>query len=201
MREALARSLSGLVNLDEDDHSERPVDRIHAIALAQTRAVNDARFRAILVPLGRLLLPLVDDVSRKYEAEGIKALQLFIAGEKRLRVREETAWFIAKQSIEEARSQRCKVCKGVTDVPDGTTSIPDVERMAGKTVWEGPVPLKTCPACKGTGKRRWTDAERAEVVGEAARFDAAFSFAHGVISMAIHEALRGYVPALKDWGN
>lgn len=185
-------------NLDEKPH-ERPVDRLHAIGAVQVRATQGARREALLVPLGRLLFPYIEANCDRWEYDCINGLAEALQWkENRLNLRKEYAFFVAKQALLESRHATCTVCKGITDIPDGITSIPDVEKMAGKTEWDGPVPLKPCPACKGTGKRLWTDPERAEVVGDAARFDKAFSTAHALISEAIGEALRPYRTFLKD---
>lgn len=193
MREALVRVLTSPTNLDEQDHAERPIDRLHAVASAQCRAIDRARRAAVLVPLGRLLLPIVDGQSDRFHKEAEEALSLCLSWkEYRLRVHGDISRAVARQAIYEAQNARCKVCRGITDVPNGTCSIPDLEKMAGKKVWTGPVPLKPCPACNGTGKRRFTDAERERVVLDAVRYAEALAVAHSIISESTSMVLDQY---------
>lgn len=193
MREALVRVLTSPTNLDEQDHAERPVDRLHAVASAQYRAIDRARRMAVLVPLGRLLLPIVDGKSDRFRKEAEKALSLCLSwAEYRLRLHKDIRGAVAKQAIHEAQNARCPTCKGITDVKDGICSIPDLEKMAGHRVWIGPVPLKPCPACNGTGKRRFTDDERAMVVLDAVRYAEALAVAHSIISEATSVVLDQY---------
>ena len=193
MREALVRVLTSPTNLDEQDYSERPVDRVHAVASAQYRAIDRARRAAILVPLGRLLLPIVDGQSDRFRKEAEEALSLCLSWkEYRLRVHGDISRAVARQAIHEAQNARCPVCKGITDVKDGVCSIPDLERMAGHKVWIGPVPLKPCPECNGTGKKKFSDEERARVVLDAVRYAEALAVAHSIISEATSMVLDQY---------
>lgn len=198
-REALVRVLTSPCNLDEKDYAERPVDRVHAVASAQYRAIDGARRAALLVPLGRLLLPIIDGQSDRFRKEAEAALSLCLTWEEwRLRLHGDISKAVAKQAIHEAQNARCTVCKGITDVPNGTCSIPDIEKMAGNTVWSGPVPLKPCPECKGTGKRYWSDSERAKVILDAVRYAEAMAVAHSIISEATSMVLDQYRRILRD---
>jgi len=111
--------------------------------------------------------------------------------ENKLKLAPHKALLIARQSILEVRNDKCRVCKGRVD-GNKVFSIPDADRMAGRDDPDGPVPMRACPQCGGTGKHRWGDSERGEAVSGAEIHARAFSIAHALISDAMKKCLEQY---------
>lgn len=145
MREALAHSLSGPINLDERDW-ERPVDRLHALASAQIKNARRTAREAHLSSLGVSLIALksanrADELSRAISrlADCLGWIKPRPTSAMRLR--------IARQAINEYVIDYCPTCQGRGEVPD-------------QDGLEGAQRMKPCPECGGHGKRRYSDAER-----------------------------------------
>lgn len=196
MREALAIAMQGLTGLGESPtHDASPVDRLHAIAAAQRpetyRECRDARGRSLMVVLGRDLIAVLDGDGERWRSRCEIALaEIMQWRQYNLRLKEETARYVARQAMHEAKESRCHVCHGKTD-ENGIFSIPDVDKLQGRTP-DGPVPMRPCPACDGTGKHRFSDVEREQIIGDAVRFTRAMTVAHGIISQSMYEAMQSY---------
>lgn len=196
MSESLARALGGHTGLGESpSHDAAPVDRLHAVAAAQRKETyadcRDASAASFLASLGRDLYSLINADGERWRWRCEIGLANALRWDQyRLSLTPETAMFVAIQTIKEVKNDRCRVCNGRTD-EYGIFSIPDSDRMAGREQADGPIPMRPCPQCGGTGKHRFSDEERAATVGEAARFTRAFDMAHALISQSIREVLRG----------
>lgn len=183
MRELLAQVLTSPVSLQEDEWRERPVDRLHAIACAQA---STGRYNLSLI--GRhvfafYVLPPDDKESGPALVKAREALaNALLAPGHKLGLTHETAHLVALQALREGRDATCRTCKGRKDAM-GFHSVPDVKKLAGWREGDGPVPMTLCPACDGTGKHRFSDREREQMVGADA--PKAFSVAHSLISRAI----------------
>jgi hypothetical protein len=82
---------------------------------------------------------------------------------------------VAVQAVMENAIDICPLCKSAKEIPDH--DAPELE---------GRQPMKCCPpspiGCGGTGKRRYTDEERAEAMGDT--FPRAMSEAHDMLATA-----------------
>lgn len=191
MRESLAKALSNPVSLAEGVN-ERPVDIVHAIASAQIVRIGEAPTRYNLSAIGRKVYPAMslpkDDGGLNaaiLDAAGALSAALMARGH-RLGLLPSTARLVAFHAIRESRDATCRTCKGRIDTQTGRTAIPDVERLKNWHEGDGPVPMKPCPSCGGSGKHRFSDDERAEAIGEVHKNMArAFSVAHSIISAAL----------------
>lgn len=190
-RESLAHALSGPVSLAEDQWRERDVDRLHALAAAQI--ISIARGKSLLVPLGRELIAYLDGGCQQSGVRAKKGLaDALLWREHRLRLTNESATLVATLSISEAKSGACRVCNGRIDA-NGVFSVPDVDKIAGWREGDGPVPMRPCPSCYGSGRHRFSDSERAEAFGDLHKNTiAAFEVAHSLIGGACIEAMTGF---------
>lgn len=197
-RESLAHALSGPVSLAEDQWRERDVDRLHAIASAQLvreqdERCNKARKSAALCSLGvdvfaYTVLPEGDPGGVRAFNRAFKTLMDYLDwSEHRLSLRESTKIAVARHSLLEHKNSTCRVCNGKTD-EDRIPSIPDVDRLKGWREGDGPVPMRACPSCGGTGKHKWTDEERFNSTGIRHKvMDRAFSVAHELLTASVIE--------------
>lgn len=205
MREALAGVLAGYQGLGGDDTRERPVDRLGALGLgaANKRQVElmanealkgkQADREAALRVIGSCLIRFRDancSSSRK-DAEDLLALALAWParrGAAPLNLKRRERDKVARQAIREWALDFCPVCKGVAEIP----------RFAEV---EGSQPMSACPpdpvGCGGTGRRRYSDAERAEAMGQP--YSEAMQEAHGLISLAHSIAIRVAKEMLERW--
>lgn len=200
MKESLAHALSGPVSLAEDEWRERPVDRLHAIASSQILRDQDAKCRwarrsVALCSLGVDVYPYLTqpDGSAGVSAAFLRAQNKLVEylgwNEFRheLSLRRSTKIAVARQALLEHKNSTCRVCNGKTD-ENKIPSIPDVDRLKNWKEGDGPVPMKACPACNGTGKHQWTDDERFNSMGIKHKvIDKAMSVAHELISSATIE--------------
>lgn len=184
MREALAHALTGPVNLDERDGWERPVDRIHALAAAQAVTLNRTARECALASLGVSLIALKaanrpDEYTRTVE-KLMDALMWL-----RPRPSSKQANLIARQAIMENVVDHCFTCQGRGHV-QGDNGV-----------------VKACSACGGSGKRRYSDDERKEVLQmEGKEFDRAnrqLGEALKFLSMAEAEAIKSAKKMLEKW--
>lgn len=184
MREALAHALTGPVNLDERDGWERPVDRIHALAAAQAITINRTARECALASLGVSLLALKaanrSDEHARTVAKLVDALMWL-----RPRPSSKQATIIARQAIMENVVDHCFTCQGRGHV----------QTDAGV--------VKACPACGGSGKRRYSDDERQEAMQMSGReFDRAnrqLGEALRFLAMAEAEAIKTAKKMLEKW--
>lgn len=184
MREALAHALTGPVNLDERDGWERPVDRIHALAAAQSVTLNRTARECALASLGVSLLALkaanrADEYSRAVDKLSNCLFWL------RPRPSVKQANLIARQALMENVVDHCFTCQGRGHV----------QSEAGV--------VKACGACHGHGKRRYSDEERQESLQLAGKeFDRAnrqLSEALKFLAMAEAEAIKTAKRMLEKW--
>lgn len=189
MKQALALSLAGFQGLGGDDSRERPVDRVAAAGAIQIRHALEAKFNSELRSLGVDLIAFKfgNRASSKADAEDKLAIAIAHFPKLRLSAKERTK--IAKWAVQEWAIDMCPMCHGAKEVPDSR----------GIEI-EGRQPMKPCPptnGCGGTGKRRYSDAERMEALG--AQFDRALSEAHGLIGRAEDLAVRAAKEMLERW--
>ena len=189
--EALAVALAGYTSLSEAANgSIRPVDRLHALGMGQR--YREAQREAALICLGGDLIRY--SRSRVDSAQGDcveKLASLLHKG------RPETRMAVAIQAIHEFHAPACQICKGRTDAT-GIFSVPDPPE--GWEEGDGPVPMRVCPSCNGTGMRRWTDADRSHALGtNAKRLRDQFADAYILISEAIWLAEQAGMRLVNRW--
>lgn len=196
MREVLAKALSGPINLDEQAH-ERPVDRLHALASSQIERANANRRGSFLASLGVSLIALRDSNRPDEYARAIEKLAKFME-EVRPRTTLQMRLRISRQAVQENIISFCPRCKGAREVP-ASKGIDGAQRMMPCPPPDDPV----SPGCGGTGKRRYSDAERIEAVGvqpsESANVNAQIAYAHLVLAQAESEAVRMAKKLLERW--
>ena len=196
MREALAKALSGPINLDEQAH-ERPVDRLHALASAQIERANRTARASKLSALGVSLIALKHANRADEYARAIDRLAECLTW----RWPKKSAFVrvtVSRQAVMEHCVDFCPRCNGTGEVP-AQVGLDGAQRM------------KPCPSqdadgdsgCGGTGKRRYTDEERrinlllkpedyrlgAEMMAEAM----------ALISVAEDQAVRSAKRLLEKW--
>lgn len=209
MRAALIGVLGGYQSLSDDESCERPVNRLAAVGAAQiTQGQRDAATlhdkRVEMGERGKSL-----DRAAAYAALGVDLLRFKGANVSRARpdVEDQLAailgWkskglkltvrqclLVARQAVMEQTIDYCPRCLGAMKVPDH-----DQKGLQGSQ------PMKPCPpapeGCDGTGKRRYSDAERAELLGPG--FDAALSEAHEILSRAEDSAVSAGKRLLERW--
>jgi hypothetical protein len=187
MKLALAVTLGGMQGLGStQDSRERPVDRLTASARAQgpveRRSMSQcergdhAAMESFLCSLG------VDLIAFKYGNRALSKseaeMKLAIAlGWKKCGLKLTRRQFdrVACCALMEWTLDFCPTCKGAKEIPN----YQDVD---------GVQPMKPCSECHGTGKRLYTDQERAEAMGEA--HDKAMSWAHSLMAQAEALAIR-----------
>lgn len=189
MREALAKALSGPINLDEQAH-ERPVDRLHALASSQIERANRTARASKLSALGVSLIALkhanrADEYARAIDRLADCLLWCRPKADELIRVN------VSRQAIMEHCIDFCPTCRGAGEIP-------------AQGGLEGAQRMKSCPECAGTGKRRYTDEERrinllldVDDYRTGARLMAE---AMGLIALAEDEAIRTAKRLLERWG-
>lgn len=186
MKEALVSVLTGLQSLGSDDVNERPLDRLHAMAAAKNYTAGE---EAVLTSLGRDLIAFkfahrVDSrdqaIKNLADALGWASFKLGLHGKNRKR--------IASWAVQEWVIDFCPSCSGKCEVP-----------MHLEQSIEGRQPMKQCPTCRGTGKRRYSDEERKEALGDLNRLERGLFVAHGVIGWAEAAAVRSANHLLERW--
>ena len=186
MKEALAHALSGPISLAEDEWRERPVDRLHALAAAQSACGRTAR-EAALSALGVSLIALKAANRADEYARSVDRLAHMLRKAKP-RPSLEVRTRIARQAVHEHIVDFCGTCQGRGEIPD-------------QEGLEGAQRMKPCPECGGHGKRRYSDSERLEIVGCEARYCGAWiADAMALISEAESEAVRTANRLLERWG-
>lgn len=152
MKESLATALTGTGSMQDSEVNEVRVDRVRAAAAAQMPEVHRAQMKsanqalkdANLCAMGRHAIAFrVGHCAASHEPL-VEALSEWLS--RRLR---QDARAVAIQAIREWTVSMCPRCKGAAIVPDH-----DVQHL------EGPQPMRNCPDCSGSGKRRWDEGER-----------------------------------------
>jgi hypothetical protein len=194
MKGAFAAALAGLQSLKDDNWRERPVDRVGAMGAAQIARAKETEQDTIVCSLG------VDLIRYKYagveragpDAEdqlaGILAWPRWWKGWKVV-LDEIQRDSVACWAVHEWAQDRCpprpQGCGGALEVPSAAQPI------------DGAQPMMTCPRCGGVGKRKWTDEERVEAMGEP--FEYGMDRAHWIISVAESMAMRRGKEMLERW--
>lgn len=188
MREALAKALSGPINLDEQAH-ERPVDRLHALASAQIDRANRTARAAKLASLGVSIIALKHANRPDEYNRSITRLADCLAWPKP-RPSQEVRLRVARQAVQEWVIDFCPTCKGVGEVP-------------AQEGLEGAQRMRECPECGGHGKRRYSDAERLTALeleaGDYVKMARWMADAMGFIARAEDEAVRSAKRLLERW--
>jgi hypothetical protein len=191
MKEAFAGVLTGLQGLGSDDSRERPVDRLGALAAIQIRREEQgargaaAAREAVLCALGKELIAFkgANRASAKADAEDILC-GLLETYRKGLDIARGQTIVIARQAVMEFAIDFCPSCQGAT-------TLPIFQRV------EGVQPTTDCKACSGTGKRNYSDQERAAAMGKP--YDKAMDKAHQLLATAEALALRRGKESLERW--
>lgn len=171
-----------------DESREKPVDRLTALGIVgrtvddQVARSHNAQRTAHLCSLGVDLIAfkLGGRVTSKEDAEdqlsavlAWPSLKLRLSGKNRDR--------IARWAVYEWVIDLCPTCSGAKVVPDH-----NLKHL------EGVQPMKECGTCAGTGKRRYSDQERTEALGEP--HGKAMDEAHRIIgwatALAVGQALK-----------
>jgi hypothetical protein len=183
MKYALAAALSGFQGLGSDDSCERPVDRLGAMGIIarQVEQVDEAMEDAALCGIGVDLIAFKfgqREVSRGMAEESL-ALALAWATWKLPKLSRRECERIAVWAVKEWAEDECEPCTG------SGIHIDDLGVV------------RTCPACAGSKKRRYSDAERMQAL--AGDYDRALSVAHGIIGRAEDLAVRHGRAMLERW--
>lgn len=184
MKESYAAVLTGFESLGADDSRERPVDRLGALGAAQIRRAEGAAREAVLCTLGKDLIAFkgANRASAKADAEDMLAALLATYNGLGIKARERL--IIARQAVLEFAIDFCPTCNGARVVPD-------------QHGLEGAQPTSDCGTCRGTGKRRYTDEERAAVMGKP--HGKAMGKAHELLAVAVDLAERRAGELLEHW--
>ena len=193
-REALAHALSGPISLQEDEYRERPVDRLHALASAQIRKANRTARESHLASLGVSFIAL-KAANRPDELErAVEKLAKCLTSVKP-RPSDDERRVIARQAIFECVLDFCPRCRGTREVPD-RDDVDGAQRMK-------PCPPEIDGGCGGSGKRRYSDAERMEALkfarDDLSRMQKQMAFAIGLLGEAESEAIRTAKQLLERW--
>lgn len=189
MKEALAHCLTGPVNLDEQEARERPVDYIHAMAMAQQVTVHRTHHDAHLAALGLSWYALKG--ANRPDAfqdvlDRLAACLLWSGGRMSRKDRQK----IAHQAVMESLVDSCPTCAG-------TGEIKAYEEI------EGTQRMKQCPECGGHGKRRYSNAER--IAGleinptELVKYERKLSEALGYLAQAEKEVTITALRLMEHW--
>lgn len=171
MKLALAAVLGGLQSLGHDEAREKPVDRLGAMAASQIARAKDAERTAALCSLGVDLIrfKFANIEAARLDAEDRLALALTWR-HKADDLSDRERGRVARWAVREWGIDLCPRCKGAGKTPDFVVPI------------EGKQPMSECVDCWGSGKRRYTDAERTEAMGQL--FAKALDEAHSLIAWA-----------------
>jgi hypothetical protein len=162
--------LTGLQGLGWDEAREKPVDRLTAISAIQNATANRALNTAHLCSLGKDLVAFKFAHRPASRDAAVTGLALALRDKKGLKLSDVARWRVASHAIHEWAVDLCPTCLGAREIPDH-----DAPR-------DGPQPMKECGTCHSTGRRRYTDDERIQAMGEL--FEQAMYEAHSLISTA-----------------
>jgi hypothetical protein len=195
MKQSLAAVLTGFQGLGSDDSREKPVDRLAALGQIQNSYADATASNAALAALGVALISFkfANRPASKQEAEDMLAIALSWKNTKgdsmwgvRLTAKERDS--VARQAIVEWALDFCPPrpigCGGAGEVPAQERS-------------EGAQPMRPCPVCRGTRRRRFSDLERIQAMGKA--FEKAMDVAHSIIGDAERLTVRGAKDMLERW--
>lgn len=206
MREAFAGVLGGLQSLGHDDACERPVDRLGALGTAARTGPDedlngnlvarssDALRQAKLASLGVDLVAFKDARRALSQVDAIRALAEILLWTtwwtgRKVGINEHQAVKVAGWAVREWAEDRCQPrpngCGGAREVPSAAAEQ------------DGRQPTMICSQCHGSGRRRWTDEERTNAMGEA--FAVPMSHAHRIMAFAESLALRRGMELVERW--
>lgn len=173
MKQSLAVTLAGLQGLGStDDHRERPVDRLGALALAQSKRGDEAARESFMCSLGADLIAFKFANRAGSQDDAIDKLSILL---RNLKLKASQRDKVARQAVMEFCISFCLTCRGSKEIPNYADH-------------SGAQPMKACPSCDGTGLRRYSDAERTEAMGEA--FSKSMEEAHRLLGWAESLAVR-----------
>jgi hypothetical protein len=187
MKEALAITLGGMQGLGAtDDQRERPVDRLGALAMAQSKRGDALAAESFMASLGGALIALKWSNRTDLRAEVDLSLAIAIRWPQWdfHRLSGKQADRIARWAVTEYIIPFCLTCRGAKESPNHQ----DID---------GTQPMIQCPTCSGSGRRRFTDEERTEAMG--APFDKAMDVAHQILTHSEALAIRGTARMLERW--
>lgn len=190
MKEALVAVLAGFQSLEHDDARERPIDRLMALMNASQRSQ--------LASVGKDLIAFKYANRAEYHDPAIQGLadaldwpRLRLDPRIRLNLTAPNRLKIAGWAVHEWTIDFCAACSGRGEVPA------HAELQQGL---DGRQPMLTCPTCSGTRKRRYSDQERAEALGDMRGAERAMSHAHGLIGAAESLAITLAAEIARNWG-
>jgi hypothetical protein len=189
MKEAFAGVLGGLQGLGSDDYRERPVDRLTALGAIQRRDGQAARGAeaertALLNALGVRLVAFKFGNCATSRADAEDMLEDILRWPTwGLSITTRQRPTIARQAIIEFAIDQCPTCFGAREEPM-------IEA-------EGTRPMMVCTGCAGSGKRRYSDAERVAAMGKA--FAQEMETAHRIMGWAEALAVRNGMKMLEKW--
>lgn len=187
MKGTLAAALTGLQGLGWDEAREKPIDRLTALGAMQNQRADDANNASLMRSLGQDVIAFKFAHRADAREDAIDKLAAQLG--KRTKLRPSLRRRVAAWAIQEHVVDMCPRCKGALEIP--------MHQDAG----EGYQPMQPCPpapnGCDGTGKRRYSDAERIAATGAA--HAEAFERAHEQITIAVHLAVRTAAAMLERW--
>lgn len=181
MKQSLAAVLTGLQGLGSDEWRERPVDRLAALGAMQINSTTQAARTSLLCSLGVDLIAfkLGGRVGSRGDAEDVLATVLAWPSWK-LKLTASQRDRVARWAVTEWAHDKCQPrpfgCGGAKEVPSHDKPV------------DGRQPMQTCPTCRGTGRRHYSDSERTEALGRT--YPEAMDVAHQVIGWAEALAIR-----------
>lgn len=166
---ALAHALEG--NLTYDSSHERDWDRLTALCWGEIATDRRSSREAHLNALGVALIAFKHSHKSAYHDRAVEGLETVLAWRTKRSLTKEDRRDIAKLAIHEWVVDMCPICLGAGSRQDDA----GVDRP--------------CVPCGTSGKRRYSDQERSEMLGRKAhRYSSAISIAHGGIALAVHTA-------------
>lgn len=166
--ESLSRAFSGQLTYDADH--ERDLDRLLALCLGNITTDRRASREAHLNALGMALIAFKHRNLPEYHARAQSGLADALAW-KAKGISKGRRYGIAGLAISEWVIDQCNQCLGSRIVTD----VNGVQRA--------------CLLCSGSGKRRYSDEERASILGASGgRYNSAVEIAHSVIGLAVRLA-------------
>jgi hypothetical protein len=194
-KEEMARATSAGVGLGDSDVHETNVNRLAAIAAMQmpevhrgalTKSANEANYDSKLCALGRDFVAAKAGNSQNAAREA--RLKLVSLLQTKADIRSDYwADVICDAAVKEALFNVCAPCSGKGEIPDHDQ--PELE---------GRQPMKSCPTCVGSRKRRYTREERFTMLGmkpdhpDARRYMEAIGTAKGILADAERMAVATY---------
>lgn len=185
MKEAIIGVLTGMQGLGWDESREKPVDRLTALAAAQWRRADAASRASFLCSLGRDLIAFKGASRPDSWAEAVAKLAEALQCRKLKNLSFGDRQRIAAWAVQEFAVDMCPSCLGAKEVP----------QFDGQE--DGYQPMMSCRACSGSGKRRYTDGERAAAMGQS--YAEAMNEAHRIIADAQGLAVSTAAAMLERW--